>query len=215
MEDVTAGHREIVLEVHRRACLDAWGPVGRGGEAVADGLGENGVEGGEGRRHRCRACRLGVVAEEPRRLVQRGHEVCLLESGGLDFEQATQDLYRGANVGMPYYDLDQSRLRFFGGTVAIWGGRCALLDPIDFERREWVPHSGWPIGRADLDPYYRQANDQLELGEFNYEDDVWGTLGVADPGFDPDRIDAELWRFDETMERFAASRARSMCPSPW
>ena len=92
-----------------------------------------------------------------RRLVQRGHTVSLLESGGLDFEQETQDLYRGANVGMPYYDLDQSRLRFFGGTVSIWGGRCVPLDPIDFERREWVPHSGWPIGRADLDPYCRMA----------------------------------------------------------
>ena len=149
-----------------------------------------------------------------RRLVQRGHQVCLLESGGLDFEQETQDLYRGANVGMPYYDLDQSRLRFFGGTVAIWGGRCALLDPIDFERREWVPHSGWPIGRADLDPFYRQANDQLELGEFNYERDIWNALGVADPGFDPDKIDAELWRFDETMERFAASRARDLIAAP-
>lgn len=149
-----------------------------------------------------------------RRLVQRGHQVCLLESGGLDFEQETQDLYRGANVGMPYYDLDQSRLRFFGGTVAIWGGRCALLDPIDFEQRDWVPHSGWPIGRADLDPYYRQANEQLELGEFNYEHDIWAALGVADPGFDPDKIDAELWRFDERMERFAASRARDLIAAP-
>ena len=44
---------------------------------------------------------------------------------------------------MPYYELDESRLRFFGGTVAIWGGRCAVLDPIDFERRPWVPESGW------------------------------------------------------------------------
>src|ERR1044072_5679383 len=104
-----------------------------------------------------------------RRLTEFGHRVTLLESGGLDFEQPTQDLYRGENVGMPYYDLDQSRLRFFGGTIGIWGGRCALLDPIDFERRDWVPGSGWPIGRGDLDPYYRAAHAQFELGDFNYE----------------------------------------------
>ncbi|MFV2090322.1 MAG: FAD-dependent oxidoreductase, partial [Pseudomonadales bacterium] len=94
-----------------------------------------------------------------RRLAQLGHSVCLLESGGLEFEQQTQDLYRGTNIGMDYYDLDQSRLRFFGGTTRIWGGRCAVLDHIDFERREWVPHSGWPICREDIDPYYRLAHD--------------------------------------------------------
>jgi len=149
-----------------------------------------------------------------RQLAGRGHEICLVESGGLDFEQATQDLYRGTNVGMPYYDLDQSRLRFFGGTVAIWGGRCALLDPIDFEKRDWVPHSGWPIGRADLDSYYRRAHDQLDLGEFNYENDIWGMLGVDPLGFDPDRIDTDLWRFDEASERFTAGRARDLIDAP-
>lgn len=149
-----------------------------------------------------------------RRLTERGHQVCLLESGGLDFEQETQDLYRGANVGMPYYDLDQSRLRFFGGTVSIWGGRCALLDPIDLEPRDWVPHSGWPIRRSDLDPYYRQAHDGLELGRFNYEQDVWKELGLADPGFDPDKIDNVLWRFDESTERFTAKQQRDLIDAP-
>lgn len=149
-----------------------------------------------------------------RRLMEQGHTVTLLESGGLDFEQETQDLYRGANVGMPYYDLDQSRLRFFGGTVAIWGGRCALLDPIDFRRREWVPHSGWPITRDDLIPFYKSAHATLELGEFRYDEDVWRALGVPDPGLDPDRIDVALWRFDEVMERFAAGRARDLFDAP-
>ena len=114
-----------------------------------------------------------------RRLVELKRTVCMLESGGLDFEQPTQDLYRGENVGMTYYDLDESRLRFFGGTIGIWGGRCALLDPIDFERRDWVPGSGWPIDRAALDPYYQVAHRQLELGDFNYEHDIWSALGIA------------------------------------
>jgi choline dehydrogenase-like flavoprotein len=154
----------------------------------------------------------GITLAE--RLAKSGHKVALLESGGLDFERETQDLYRGANIGMPYYELDNSRLRFFGGTVAIWGGRCALLDPIDFERREWVPHSGWPIDRSDLDLYYRQAHAQLELGAFNYEDEVWKALGVEDPSFDPARLDTVLWRFDESTERFTAKRRGDIINSP-
>ena len=150
-----------------------------------------------------------------RRLMRAGKDVLLLESGGTDFEAATQELYRGANLGHPYYDLDEARLRFFGGTVSIWGGRAALFDPIDFEQRAWVPHSGWPFGRAELDPWYREAHRAFELGDFDYgEDDAWATLGLKDPGFDPARLLARLWRFDETTERFAASRAKDLIAAP-
>lgn len=149
-----------------------------------------------------------------RKLRRNGLDVCLLESGGVDYEVATQELYRGANVGMPYYELDKSRLRFFGGTVAIWGGRCALLDPIDFEQRPWVAHSGWPIRRADLDPYYREAHQLFELDRFNYENSVWKELGLADPGLDSGQLDVKLWRFDELSERFIGDRAKDLIDDP-
>src|SRR5690242_13918165 len=92
-----------------------------------------------------------------RRLLAGGRTVLLLESGGGDYEPATADLNAGQNVGLPYYDLDQARLRFFGGTTAIWGGRCAELDPLDFQQRTWVEHSGWPFGIEALRPYYDAA----------------------------------------------------------
>ena len=76
-----------------------------------------------------------------RRLRAAGHRVTLLESGGLDYDPATQDLAAGDSVGMTYYDLVDARLRFFGGTTNIWGGRCVPLEPLDFERR-----------RCSLDP---------------------------------------------------------------
>ncbi|WP_240198223.1 FAD-dependent oxidoreductase [Novosphingobium sp. P6W] len=57
-----------------------------------------------------------------RRLLKAGRTVTLLESGGLDYEADSADLNAGENVGEPYYELHHSRLRFFGGTTAIWGG---------------------------------------------------------------------------------------------
>jgi choline dehydrogenase-like flavoprotein len=137
-----------------------------------------------------------------RSLVKRGHDVCLLEAGGMDFDQATQDLCAGRIVGMEYYELEHSRLRFFGGTTNIWGGRSVPLDRMDFEQRDWVPHSGWPISLDDLQSYYRIAHDSLELGEYDYTHDLWDKLQLAPIDFDADEIAHQFWRFDSKEERF-------------
>jgi choline dehydrogenase-like flavoprotein len=51
------------------------------------------------------------------------------------------------------------------------------MDPIDFESRSYVPHSGWPISYEDLLPYYPAANALAEAGRFSYEaDDALGPL---------------------------------------
>ncbi len=38
----------------------------------------------------------------------------------------------------------------FGGTTGIWGGRCVPFDPIDFESRDYVSNSGWPISYDEV-----------------------------------------------------------------
>src|SRR5580658_6517389 len=65
--------------------------------------------------------------------------VALLESGGMEFDPDTQQLYEGQNAGLPFDDLTVCRLRFFGGTTGHWGGYCLPLDPIDFEERDEFP----------------------------------------------------------------------------
>jgi choline dehydrogenase-like flavoprotein len=142
-----------------------------------------------------------------RDLMRAGHDVCLLEGGGMDYEDQTQALFDGKNIGMEYYDLDHARLRFFGGTTNIWGGRNIPLDPIDFEKRDWVPHSGWPIDSNDLEPFYKVAHTSLELGEFEYEANNWQKLGLKPIDFDPHQISTRFWRFDDLAERFNSRRS--------
>ena len=86
----------------------------------------------------------------------------LVESGGFDPELRTQRLYRGEVVGDPYFPLDACRYRLFGGSSNRWGGWCRPLDPIDFERRDWIPGSGWPITSVELEPFYADAARLLE-----------------------------------------------------
>lgn len=91
------------------------------------------------------------------------HSVILLEGGGYKVDNRMQDLYHGESVGQRYYALQAARLHFFGGTSGHWGGLCAPLDPIDFKKRSWVPDSGWPITWEELNPYYKRAQEKLEL----------------------------------------------------
>lgn len=153
----------------------------------------------------------GVVLA--RDLMHAGHDVCLLEGGGMDYEDASQALFAGKNIGMEYYALDHARLRFFGGTTNIWGGRNIPLDAIDFEKRDWVPHSGWPIKLDDLLPYYHIAHAALELGEFDYEASNWQKLGLQAIGFDPKAIGTRFWRFDDLAERFNSRRSDDLIKS--
>ena len=65
-----------------------------------------------------------------------GIRVCLLESGGFEYDARIQELYSGEDTGFHEpYGLAGSRLRYFGGTTNHWVGRCAPLAKMDFEVR--------------------------------------------------------------------------------
>ena len=101
--------------------------------------------------------------------------VCLLESGGLRYDDQAQELARGKSVGHPYYPLDECRDRWLGGTTNSWSGECRPLDDLDFRNRDWIANSGWPISRRSLDPYYERAQDICRLGPALYEDQTLAT----------------------------------------
>ena len=106
-------------------------------------------------------------------LDQLGVKTAILESGGHEPEEATRDLYRGESTDLPYKFADGCRSRFLGGSSNCWGGWCAPMDPLDFERREWIPDSGWPFARSELDRYYARAQEVLKLGPNTYDPKYW------------------------------------------
>ena len=90
-------------------------------------------------------------------LDRSGVSIALLETGGFEFDDTIQELAETDVVGQEYYPVKETRIRMFGGSTISWGGIISPLDAIDFEERSWVPNSGWPFSRAELDPYYEEA----------------------------------------------------------
>ncbi len=121
--------------------------------------------------------------------------VVLLESGGREFEPEVQALYAGKNVGLPYFDLATTRLRYLGGTTNHWSGRCAPLDPMDFKARSWLPLSGWPLAPGALDAYYARACAVIGLGEPIFDERLFPKLALDPIAFDPAKQVVRWWRF--------------------
>jgi choline dehydrogenase-like flavoprotein len=126
--------------------------------------------------------------------------VLLLESGGFAEELPTQSLYAGSVAdNRAHSPPDRYRQRRFGGTTTIWGGRCMPFDDIDFEARGYMEHSGWPITRQAILPYYPLANRLCEAGDFAYEADAAfhdGGRAIID-GFESSLFSSN------TLERFS------------
>lgn len=110
-----------------------------------------------------------------REFINASFRVTLLESGGTEAEQVTQDLYAGSVMGRPYEMFPVSRLRYFGGTTNHWGGVwCDMPSTLDFEMREDVPYSGWPFPLSHFEPWYRRAHPVLKIGPYGYSPSEWG-----------------------------------------
>jgi choline dehydrogenase-like flavoprotein len=120
-----------------------------------------------------------------------GHSVrlCLLESGDLEIDGATQALYEGDNVGLPYFPLDVCRLRFFGGTTNHWSGHSVPSRELDFEEQPWVPGTPWPIKLADVASYYERASALMGFPELGWDVAAWEReLDESRLPFDPGRL---------------------------
>ena len=109
-----------------------------------------------------------------------GKRVAVLESGGREIDPEIQALYAGAGVMRAPGEADrqiddyliQSRIRALGGSGHVWGGKCVPLDEADFAHRDWLDRTGWPVTRAQMQPYYDRACDLLQIDRFNRDWDA-------------------------------------------
>lgn len=144
-------------------------------------------------RHRYDVCVVGggpAGIALARRLGAAGRSVLLLESGGTRETERGRDLNRGsAHPPGSHEPLEENRRRQWGGTSAVWGGRCIPYDALDLQKRPWVPGSGWPIDPTELHTYYPEATVLCEAGGMDF--DARSALPDSPkmlPGLDDDAI---------------------------
>lgn len=144
-----------------------------------------------------------------RSLAGLSSRVCLLESGGISQDAAVQDLSYGPTLGDPLLPIQATRNRQVGGNSNVWsiklhrkadrdwevGVRYVPFDDVDFEPRDWVPHSGWPISRKDLNPYYEQAQKVAHSGPFAYDAESWSNDQVKPVDFGDSSFRSKVFQF--------------------
>jgi choline dehydrogenase-like flavoprotein len=143
-----------------------------------------------------------------RELAGSGLSVILVESGGVEPDPAADALNDSESIGAPREpDGPAKRNRVLGGTSLTWSGRSVVFDPIDFEVRPWVPHSGWPISRTALAAYFERSQEHLGAPVADNGDQAFvrtATAGTPTP--DPSRLEPYAW----ALSRDAADPGDSM-----
>ena len=117
-----------------------------------------------------------------RELGAAGLRVVLLESGGPDLGAQASDLGQPAvEPGGPAAGPWRTT-RCFGGNSNVWsvrtdvsahGVRLLPLARADFEPREGIADSGWPIARANLSAYYLRAQAACGLPPLGFDPEAW------------------------------------------
>ena len=122
--------------------------------------------------HSCNLCVVGTgpvgmaLALEFERL---GHEVLLLESGGLERRADLAEASRAEIVDPARHAaMEIAVCRALGGTSWTWGGRCVPYDAIDWMPREFVADAHWPLGEDDLRPWYERASEIMLCGSGSF-----------------------------------------------
>ncbi len=105
----------------------------------------------------------------------------VLESGGPSLESCTQALNEVEIVGLDHSGSMEGRGRAIQGTSKLWAGQCLPFDPVDFQERPWVPHSGWPFDADHLAPYYRRAEAFFKVDGHVYDERNYGHFGLTAP----------------------------------
>jgi len=103
-------------------------------------------------------------------LAKSGLSVLLVESGSEQYDINAQSLSDAKIINSVSHSVMKDAVwRGLGGTSLLWGGRCVPFDDIDYEVRDYVADSGWPISEIDLAEYFQLASEYCSINSPNFK----------------------------------------------
>jgi len=133
-------------------------------------------------------------------LAKAGYNVALIESGRLQFSEEIQNLAEPSYFDPKFHaPMSECTRRQLGGTSIIWGGRCLPYDPIDFDKRKYIPNSDWPVSYMELTGYFQRASDYFFCGKSEF--DINNIPNIKQKSIVPNLPDTEV--LTSTLERWS------------
>ncbi len=126
------------------------------------------------------------------KLSRQGKSVLVLESGHFCEDEKKQALNEVQQTGKILSNAIWGRKRAVGGTTIAWGGQSLPFTSIDFEKRDWVQNSGWPLSFEEMTKYYAEANAFMGIDNMNYTTDILPHILPKDPGIDSSIFDLHV-----------------------
>lgn len=117
-------------------------------------------------------------------LIDRGHTVLLIESGGDSYKAGVQELGETVGHDPVHVPMSLATRRQIGGTSNLWAGRCVPFDPVDFQARTITGNATWPVSYEELERYFSRACAWCVCGEPTF--DARQIRGLAERSLIPD-----------------------------
>lgn len=133
-----------------------------------------------GKSYSSQVCVLGagiaglVLAQ---RLARRRVKVHLLEAGGFELEERSQNLHAVEIAGDRYTGATEGRFRVFGGSSTRWGGQLLPYTEDIFSPGDAMPSWPWPIGPEAIEPYYGEVLEIMGADRLPFGAELLSTLG--------------------------------------
>lgn len=146
------------------------------------------------------------------RIARRGGEVHLLEAGGIELENRSQELYGAISSGNRHAGIREGRFRTFGGSSTRWGGQLLPYTEDVLHPPAALGMPEWPLRVEEIAPYYGEVLSVLGAASTPFSSDLLKEFRAPQP-FDSADVRLRFSKWAPFSRRNLAKTLGAQCLS--